>query len=500
MKTMISVKNMLPPSLKSHRDTISFILCITLWTWLFRSSIMWLWSQVHLAGKLLTVTFFCSMAVIAIIQGILFLKKLKVQPSAHSSIQGVVLILMSFLLHLYNQTYSQINVVSATLLITGILGCLLFYFPAATVQRTVIPMITLVSLLPYADQMNDLLSFPLRIWTANGIAGFFQAAGITIVNQCTVLKAENATTHIATACSGIKGVWAIIICYNLISWIGNKQFTVKWIAGAAFSVVIIILFNIFRILLLVVMSLFHLNLLGTIIHESFGIFLFVVTVFITLYLLFKTRLFPSYRGSSDIITDRKSSLTISILFPVLLFSLACIIIPRTPGTKSIPEIHLSEHKPYAFKSIGFTDIERRSLTLFPIDAWCKCTFKTNNLSGSLAMIQSPNWKAHHNPLRCLKGSGADIKEPEVLQVNQNFSLKQIKIENKNQFACFWFQNQLTGTHDYSQRLWDWMTGKQSTWTMISIVFDQAIDTQSEIFIEFVTWLYSEVNRLQKERT
>jgi exosortase O len=440
------------------------------------------------------------MAVTAIIQGILFLKKHKVQPSAHSSIQGIALVSISLLLHLYNQTHFQINVVSGTLLISGILGFLLCYFPASAVQRTIIPMITLVSLLPYADQLNDLVSFPLRIWTANGIAGFFQSAGITIVNQCTVLKAENATTHIATACSGIKGVWAIIICYNLISWIGNKQFTLKWIAGAAFSIVIIILFNIFRILLLVIMSLFHLNLLGTIIHESFGIFLFVVTVFITLYLLYITRLFLSYRGTPDIITDKKSSLTISILFPALLFSLACIITPRTPVSKSIPVIHLSEHKSYAFKSIGFTDIERSSLTLFPIDAWCKCTFKANNLSGSLAMIQSPNWKAHHNPLRCLKGSGADFKEPEVLQVNQNFSLNQINLENKNQFACFWFQNHLSGTHDYSQRLWDWVTGKQSTWTMISIVFDQTIDTQSETFIEFVTWLYSEVNRQQKERT
>jgi exosortase O len=440
------------------------------------------------------------MTIIAIIQGILFLKKLKVQPSAHVSIRGIAFILICFLLHLYNQTLFQINVVSAALLIAGIPGFILCYFPAAVAYRTIIPLSAIVSLLPYADQLNDLLSFPLRIWIAEGIAGFFQAAGITIVNQFTVLKAEYVTTHIATACSGMKGVWAIIICYNLLSWVGNKQFTLKWIAGAAFSVVIVILFNIFRILLLVVLSLFHMNLLGSIIHESFGIFLFIVTILITLYLLFKSKLFPSFRGTPDIITTRKSSLTISILFPVLLFPLAFIITPKTPVTKAIPEIHFSAHKTYTFKSIGFSDIERRSLTLFPIDAWCKCTFKADNLSGSLAVIQSPNWKAHHNPLRCLKGSGAVIKELDVLHVNQDFSLNQIYIENKNQYSCFWFQNQLSATHDYSQRLWEWVTGKQKKWTMISIVFDHTIDTQSETFIQFVTWLYSEVNRLQKERT
>lgn len=481
--------------------SISFLLSICLWMLLFRSPVSWLWTQAVNGNNFLTISLLCSAVIAATVQGTLFLSKNKLYPSAHWNFAGISIIFICFLMHMCNMTSLRINSVSAAFLILGFIGFAYMYFPSAYISRTFIPLFTCISLLPYASQLNDLFSFPLRIWIAKGLSAVFRATGIDIVSQHTILSAEYTSANIAAACSGIKSIWAIILCYCLLSWIGKKRFSLTWIAGALLSVGIVILFNIFRIFLLVTLSLLQWNNLESVVHQPFGIFLFAVTIVI-IFLFLKQNIIPAFPNSTGILssTDTRPSTFVKILLPTSLL-LMLFLAPQAPVPGSdIPEFQFKPHDRYSFQSSGFSDMERYHLSTYPIDTWCKVRFRADSLCGSLAIIQSSMSRAHHHPFRCLKGAGGDLEELGPLQLDNYFSLNQVCIRNTGQYACFWFQNEKLGTSDYSQRLWQWLTEKQKTWTMVSIVFDHAIDTKSEIFIQFVTWLYSEVNNLQKEHT
>lgn len=482
-------------------DCISFLLSICLWVLIFHSPLSWLWTQAFNGSYFLTISLLCIAAVAGVVQGTLFLLKNKLFPSPHWNFAGIIIISTCFLMHIYNMASFRINSISAALLILGIIGFAYIYFPLLCVNRSFIPLFTCIAFLPYAAQLNDLFSFPLRIWIAKGLSAVFRAVGIDMVSQHTILSAEYTSADIAAACSGIKSIWAIILCYCLLSWIGKKRFSLTWIAGAVVSVGVVILFNIFRILLLVTLSLLQWNKLESVVHKPFGIFLFAVTIIIV-FLLFKKKVIPRFSGNAGTVSskDAKPSTLVKILLPVSL-SAMFLITPQAPVPNAdIPDFQFKSHDRYFFEPSVFSDIERSHLATFPIDTWCKARFRADTLCGSLAVIQSSMSRAHHHPFRCLKGAGGDLKELGPLHLNNDFSLNQVYIRNTGQYACFWFQNENLGTSDYSQRLWQWLTEKQKTWTMISIVFDHAIDTKSEMFIKFVTWLYSEVNNLQKERT
>jgi exosortase O len=497
-----SPDNSLNYSKGNELNVFAFIIGCFIYIWVFRGALNWLWIQGTHDGHTLNLFLLCISVTIALCQGFILYRKHQLFPTPQLNYTGVLLFGLSMLVHYLNQVFVQINIISTVTFFLGLAGFLFVYFQKNIAVRFILPIFTCISILPYAEHFNELFGFPVRIWIAQGLADIFQLAGVNMVSQYTILATEFASTNIDTACSGIKYVWATIVSYCAMSWIGEKRLTLLWFAGGIVCIGISILFNIIRILLLVLLSIFHWDRLESIVHIPFGIFLFIVSVVIMYMLLYKTRLFPAYQeqGSVDTLQiPRKSILFVNPVLLIPLLILSFVIHPEYSHPGKIKEIQFRDCGNYFFEPIDFSEGERRSHASYPIDGWCKKKFKADTFSGSLAIIRSPSWRVHHNPVRCLRGNGSILKDRGALHLNEKFSLNQIYIVTTDQFACYWFQNEQYGTYDYSQRLWLWITGKQKEWTMVSIVFDQAIDIQSESYIKFVKWLYSEVSYLQKER-
>ncbi len=109
----------------------------------------------------------------------------------------------------YSQPFSFIVVITGLLLLLGGWGI---------IRMLSFPLVLLVLMLPLPGIVTNFLTFPLQLISSRLAAGFLQTLGIPLVLQGNVLDLGVRQLQVASACSGLRYILAllalgIIFCY-----------------------------------------------------------------------------------------------------------------------------------------------------------------------------------------------------------------------------------------------------------------------------------------------
>ena len=106
------------------------------------------------------------------------------------------------------------------------------------------------------------------------------------------------------------------------------------------------------------------------------------------------------------------------------------------------------------------------------------------MSGSLLVVETETFRAHHLPDRCLTGAGLTIEDRQTELVEPGFPLKRIAFRGHSGSAAYWFQSPTQITEDYSARVWADLFGGERQWVLVSVLFEGPSNgpSQKEFFL------------------
>jgi len=109
-------------------------------------------------------------------------------------------------------------------------------------------------------------------------------------------------------------------------------------------------------------------------------------------------------------------------------------------------------------------------------------FHWQDLSGSMILITSSTWRAHHRPERCFEVYGLKPEESISLLMAPQYPVRVLSLgEGKRHgvfSAAYWFQSLDRTTDDYGARMWSDLSPRRQTWVLVTILFDRRLDLRT----------------------
>jgi exosortase O len=125
-------------------------------------------------------------------------------------------------------------------------------------------------------------------------------------------------------------------------------------------------------------------------------------------------------------------------------------------------------------------------------------FEWHGLTGSMILITSTTWRAHHRPERCFEVYGLSLGDSRTHLVNPNFPLRFVSLgdgDHSNLLAAtYWFQSAQRTTDDYGTRIWADLAPRREPWVLVSILFDGVPEPQTTQVQSFYLTLHDAVTR------
>ena len=107
--------------------------------------------------------------------------------------------------------------------------------------------------------------------------------------------------------------------------------------------------------------------------------------------------------------------------------------------------------------------------------------------GSLLLITSDTWRAHHRPERCFEAYGLTVDSAHSTLLSGDFPLRVLSLsaasERYHYSAVYWLQAPGRVTDDYATRIWSDLNPQRQTWVLVTILFDTAVDPTRTEFQE-----------------
>jgi hypothetical protein len=96
------------------------------------------------------------------------------------------------------------------------------------------------------------------------------------------------------------------------------------------------------------------------------------------------------------------------------------------------------------------------------------------LHGTLLLVRSTNWRAHHRPERCFENYGLRVinETPVLLGDDAPARLVTLQAADGRQYsALYWFQSAAQRMDDYGARLWQALSPQREPWVLTTVLFD-----------------------------
>jgi exosortase O len=105
-------------------------------------------------------------------------------------------------------------------------------------------------------------------------------------------------------------------------------------------------------------------------------------------------------------------------------------------------------------------------------------FSFEGISGSLILVESTTWRAHHNPERCFENYGLRKESENVVLIDPDHSARVLRLargaSGATHGAMYWFQSKDTRTDDYGTRLWSAFSLSAPNYVLVSVLFDASL--------------------------
>ncbi|MDJ0757348.1 MAG: exosortase O [Ardenticatenaceae bacterium] len=358
----------------------------------------------------------------------------------------------------------------------------------------------LIGTLPFGAHLQTFVGYPMRIATAAIVRDGLAAAGVGSVGIDTILVFENGVAHVDLPCSGVQSLWTGALFLLAASWIERRPLNVRWVMVAAVYVILLFIANLTRVgVLITVGEVWGWRLLAEMLHVPLGVLGFAGACAAAVLLLrwvgeSRAAEHTATRSSQKPKQRHLFSLGLMITFAVM----ALLYAPR-------PQIGLAGDSPAAWRFPAGLEVEplplkpdeQEWLTRDGAEAADRYRFTWGEYSGSMILITSRTWRAHHRPERCFEVYGLSLDSSQTFLVSPTQPIRQVALSDdsgqRHLSAAYWFQSAEQTTDDYATRIWADLAPQRQRWVLVSVVFDETVEGEGEDVGAFYRMLEEVIN-------
>lgn len=443
------------------------------------------------------------------------------------------------------------------LFLLGSYGLWGLFIPSSLWRKGLPAAILVACVVPFSTEFNSGLGFPVRVLTAHAVEQMLSAWHIVAISSHDIIVMENGIAQVDLPCSGLKSLWTGTLFLLAATWLERRQLGIRWLLVCTANLVLLAIANTIRVLLLVmiievwqqpqVAQVLHLPLgvigfilacafswmlLQTVPQNSQGLML-ATTVFRDLSLLPKDKKQgslekgnPNGRGnlgywSNSALAQKdgqwrlhkqnehpqatglvktgvsyqfqqKSKSITWLLIVVIALGLVGQIQPIQDKVNAIASIQLPQQ--LVSEPLPLTEAEQRFFDNPALPIAQKQRFVYGNLSGSMLLVASSAWQAHHPPELCLVGNGFKVDSIKPTLLNQSVKARWLSLQDGKRSATYWFQSPQGTTDDFLSRIWDYIAHRNKTWVLVSVLFDNEHNPDSAEIQTFASAIHDAIHQ------
>jgi exosortase O len=396
--------------------------------------------------------------------------------------QGVPLLMLlgTAIATLLARAFLDLEHLSVVVVIVGAYGLVGLFCDAQTWKRG-LPFVGAFAILLFlfALELTD-LGHLARTAMAETVELLLQPLGVGAISSEDILVLSTGIAFVDVPCSGFKNIEIGSLFFMAASLLERKRMGLRWLLVGLSNLALLIMANIARILVIVVLTfVLQQRTLAEILHVPLGLCGFVTACLLTLQLL---RWVPRQAAADcayspvpipPLVNLRNAVITLGLL-------LGLALIPQPAAVSAVTLNPLQWPLSLHTQAIDLTPQEQTFFTRHPGTVAEKQTFEFQGLSGSMIVVTSPTWQAHHAPELCLSASGFQLDQMQKRSLADDVTGRWLSLNQGQRQAAYWFQSAQHTTDDYLDRVWREITRQDPQWTMVSILFDQASADSADV--------------------
>lgn len=375
--------------------------------------------------------------------------------------------------YLLVERFLDMNILAASLAFLASYGLLGLWLAPARWRQGLPAALLLMGALPFGDHLQTFVGYPLRIATAHLVGEGLRALGVTSIGAETILTFENGIAHVDLPCSGIKSLWTGGLFLIAATWIEQQRLNLRWLGIALLFGSLLVAGNFVRVAVLIGVGVVgQQRLLAEMLHVPLGVLSFGVACGIALWLLRQSRpvVAPATTGLPH---PRPTWLPPTLMAGIGLMALLYQPRPQTglqapPPAWSFPAALTTTVEPLTADEIWW-------LTKDGAESADRRRFQWGDVSGSMLLITSQTWRAHHRPERCFEVKGFAVDDLRTYLVAPAFPLRLVALgqgdHHNTHRAVYWFQSATQITADYGTRMWADAAPTRQRWVLVALLFD-----------------------------
>lgn len=382
----------------------------------------------------------------------------------------------------------DINTLSASLFGLAFYGLLGLWLEPRRWRQGLPAALLLIATLPFAEHLQTFVGYPVRLLTAALVQDGLSAFGVHTIGIDTILVFESGISQIDLPCSGVKSLWTGGMFLLAATWIERRKITRRWLLAALIFAFLLFAANLVRVAVLVTAGpALGLNLLAEMLHVPLGVLGFAAACAALVWMLRRFvpaegEVQPAKPVDSEVSLLRPRWLLPGLMTSILLLALLYTPRPEVAAAQIRSEMQFPQDlsvEPWPF-SPG--ELEWLSAD-GPLSAsrWRFVWDEEGETPrrGSVLMITSDTWRAHHRPERCFEAYGLTVDQAHSTLLSADFPLRVVYLsaaqERYHYSAVYWLQAPGRVTDDYATRIWSDLTPQRQTWVLVTILFDTAVD-------------------------
>jgi exosortase O len=282
----------------------------------------------------------------------------------------------------------------------------------------------------------------------------------------------------------VKSLWTGGLFLLAATWIERRRINLRWVLVAVIFAVLLLAANLARVGVLVsVGQVAGWILVAEMLHVPLGVLGFAGACAAAVWLMgvLRVKREDQYTELPVKVESAPQPKWLPLAMGVGILVMGLIYTPRpqstvqaSPGMQFPDEMHAV--------SWQLTEQERDWLESSGIQAAERWRFDWRGLQGSLLLVTSSTWRAHHRPERCFEVYGLKQEEAYSHLVAADFPVRMLALsagdERTLYSAAYWLQSSTQATDDYATRIWSDLAPERQPWMLVTILFDRPIDPRS----------------------
>jgi exosortase O len=265
------------------------------------------------------------------------------------------------------------------------------------------------------------------------------------------------------------------------TWIDRRRLNLRWLLVALIFACLLLIANLARVALLVAVGqVAGWRLLAEMLHVPLGVLGFAGACSGGVMLL--QRLVPVFEMEPPRTSEPRRPAWLLPLVAGTVLVMAFLYTPKPLAATAYSTSDWQFPAELSAEPWPFTAQEQEWFARDSAGTAERWRFRWGNLSGSMLVVTSTDWRAQHRPERCFEVYGLTIDNSSPYLVAPDFPMRLVSLgEGKKRdlhSAAYWFQSTTGTTEDYAARIWSDLALHPDPWVLVTLLFDRATDPRS----------------------